>query len=437
MKKRILALVLALGMSLGLAACGGGESSSAGSAASGSTAGSSAAGSTGAADPADFKVGAIYINSRSDTAGYTYAHHHGITTAMEALGLDPETQLAIQDNVAEDYDAVSTAVDTLVGEDCDIIFGISFGYMQALADKAEEYPDVMFSHATGYMSNDTNFNNYFGRAYQARYLAGIAAGLKSLETGNNNVGYVAAFGRQYAETSSGINGFALGVQAVNPDATVYVKELGAWADEVNESAFAKELIQSFGCGVISQHCDSAQPQIAAQDAGVFGCGYNSDMTADAPQAHLTAAIWHWNVYYQKAIETAMTCGGAENFVEAMGGPAYYGGLAEDFVGVSPLNEATVAPGTQAAIDAVTELIVSGEWDVFTGVKLHITVNDDGTVTVDQEDADLLCDGYEYSTADAALIERDPVIVAAGGESVEDSVITGSMNYFVAGVEDAN
>ena len=161
------------------------------------------------------------------------------------------------------------------------------------------------------------------------------------------------------------------------------------------------------------------------------------MTADAPDAHLTAAIWHWNVYYQKAIETAMTCGGAENFVEAMGGPAYYGGLAEDFVGVSPLNEATVAPGTQAAIDAVTELIVSGEWDVFTGVKLHITVNDDGTVTVDQEDADLLCDGYEYSTADAALIERDPVIVAAGGESVEDSVITGSMNYFVAGVEDAN
>ena len=246
MKKRILALILAMGMILGLAACGG-DSSSAGSAGSGS-------GDASAAAPSDFKVGAIYINSRSDTAGYTYAHHHGITTAMEELGLDPDTQLAIQDNVAEDYDAVSTAVDNLVGEGCDIIFGISFGYMQALADKAEEWPDVIFSHATGYMSNETNFNNYFGRAYQARYLAGIAAGLKSLETGNNNIGFVAAYGRQYAETSSGINGFALGVQAVNPDATVYVKELGAWADEVNESAFAKELIQSFGCGVISQHC---------------------------------------------------------------------------------------------------------------------------------------------------------------------------------------
>ena len=434
--KKLLALALAAAMSLSLVACGGGTSSQDGS---GSQPDASApdASQGEVSSAADFKVGAIYINSRDDTAGYTYAHHHGITTAMEDLGLDPATQLAIVDNVDEEYDAVAAAADTLIGEGCDIIFGISFGYMQALADKAEENPDVIFSHATGYMSNDTNFNNYFGRAYQARYLAGIAAGLKSLETGNNNIGYVAAYGRQYAETASGINGFALGVQAVNPDATVYVKELGAWADEVNEAAFARELIQSYNCGVISQHCDSAQPQIAAQDAGVFGCGYNSDMTADAPQAHLTAAIWNWNVYYHTAIEAAMTCGGAENFVTAMGGPAYYGGLAEGFVDVSPLNEATVAPGTAEAIEAVRELIVSGEWDVFSGTKLHITVNDDGTVTVDQEDADLLCDGYEYDTTSGTLVERDPVIVAAGGESVEDSVITGSMNYFVAGVEDAN
>ena len=426
--KKLLALALAAAMSLSLVACGGGTSSQDGS-------GSQPDASQGeVSSAADFKVGAIYINSRDDTAGYTYAHHHGITTAMEDLGLDPATQLAIVDNVDEEYDAVAAAADTLIGEGCDIIFGISFGYMQALADKAEENPDVIFSHATGYMSNDTNFNNYFGRAYQARYLAGIAAGLKSLETGNNNIGYVAAYGRQYAETASGINGFALGVQAVNPDATVYVKELGIWNDEVNEAAFARELIESYNCGVISQHCDSAQPQIAAQDAGVFGCGYNSDMTADAPNAHLTAAIWHWNVYYQKAMEAAMACESADQFVEKMGGPAYYGGLAEGFVGVSPLNEATVAPGTQAAIDAVTELIVSDEWDVFSGVTLHITINEDGTAAVTQEEADLRCDGQEL--VDGALVERDPVVVAAGGASVEDSVITGSMNYFVEGVEDA-
>ena len=412
--KKLLAMVMAVAMTLSLAACGGNSTP----AASGSA--SSAAGS---AANADFKVGAIYINSKNDTAGYTYAHHNGITTAMKELGLDPDSQLVIVDEVNDtDYDKIANAVDTLVAADCNIVFAISFGYMQAVADKAAEYPDVIFSHATGYMSNDTNFNNYFGRIYQARYLAGVAAGLKSLETGNNNLGYVSAYGTEYAETCSGINGFTLGAQSVNPDAKVYVKELGAWADEVNESAFAKELIQNYNCGVISQHCDSAQPQIAAQDAGVFGCGYNSDMTADAPKAHLTAAIWHWNVYYHTAIQAAMDCSGdASQFVSKMGGSAYYGGLKENFVDVSPLNDATVAPGTQSAIDAVRELIVSGAWDVFSGVKLHITVAEDGTAAVEQ--------------ADEALVTNDGTeIVAAGGASVEDSVITGTMNYFVAGVE---
>ena len=418
--KKILAMVMAMAMVLSLAACGGGDkpSTSAGSAASGAA----SSGAAGTSDAADFKVGAIYINSKNDTAGYTYAHHHGITTAMEELGMDPATQLVIQDEIPEDEQQVLTAIDTLVGEGANIIFGISFGYIDAMEKAAAEYPDVVFSHATGYKCNDTNFNNYFGRAYQARYLAGIAAGLKSLETGNNNIGYVAAYGTEYAETCSGINGFALGVQSVNPDAKVYVKKLGAWADEVNESAFAKELIDSYKCGVISQHCDSAQPQIAAQDAGVFGCGYNSDMTADAPNAHLTAAIWNWNVYYRTAIEAAMTCGDASNYVSTLGSGAWYGGLKEGFVDVSPLNEATCAAGTQEAIDAVKELIISGEWDVFSGVKLHITVAD-GAATVEK--------------ADEALVDNTGAeIVAAGGPSVEDSVITGTMNYFVAGGEEA-
>ena len=400
--KKILALIMAMVLVLSLAACGQQEQQE---------------GTEGASASADFKVGAIYINSKNDTAGYTYAHHNGITTAMKELGLDVDSQLVIVDEVPEDKEQVLAAVDTLVGEGADIIFGISFGYIDAMEEAAAEYPDVIFSHATGYKSNETNFNNYFGRAYQARYLAGIAAGMKSLEIGNNNVGYVAAYGTEHAETASGINGFALGVLAVNPDATIYVKNLGAWADEVNESAFATELIESYGCGVISQHCDSAQPQIAAEKAGVFGCGYNSDMTADAPAAHLTAAIWNWNVYYHTAIETAMTCGGAENFVTAMGSSAYYGGLAEGFVDISPLSD-NCAEGTQEVIDTVRELMVSGEWDVFSGVKLQISA--DGTVTQVEE---------------ALMDNAGNEIVPAGGASVEDSVITGTMNYFVAGVQE--
>ena len=412
--KKIIALLMAMVLVLGLTACGNNAAAPDAPAADAPAADAPAADAPAAGD---FKVGAIYINSKNDTAGYTFAHHNGITTAMKELGLDVDTQLVIVDEVPEDKEQVLAAVDTLVGEGANIIFGISFGYIDALEEAAAEYPDVIFSHATGYKSNETNFNNYFGRAYQARYLAGIAAGMKSLEMANNNVGYVAAYGTEYAETASGINGFAMGVLAVNPDATIYVKNLGAWADEVNESAFATELINSYNCGVISQHCDSAQPQIAAENAGVFGCGYNSDMTPDAPKAHLTAAIWNWNVYYRTAMEAAMNCGEAANFVPTMGSGAYYGGLKEGFVDISPLSENCVA-GTQEIIDAVKAMMVNGEWDVFSGVKLQIAA--DGTIT----------------KVDAALMDNaGNEIVPAGGASVEDSVITGTMNYFVEGVQE--
>lgn len=415
--KKFLAMILSAAMVMGLAACGGkpAENPPATSTPSGSTAASTPGTPAG---NADFKVGAIYINSQNDTSGYTYQHHHGITTAMENLGLDTASQLFIVDNVQEDDTAVANAIDQLAGKGCNIIFGISFGYINAMAEAADkpEYADILFSHATGYLNNETNFNNYFGRIYQARYLTGIAAGMKSLELGNNNLGYVAAWNTEYAETCSGINAFALGAQSVNPDATVYVNQISTWGDETKEKQAAQALIDTYHCGVIAQHCDSAQPQLAAAENKVFGCGYNSDMTQQAPAAHLTAAIWHWDVYYQLAIETAMT--DPASFMDKVG--IYYGGLADGFVDASPLNEATAAPNTDKVMQAVRELIISGEWDVFSGVKLSYDIAEDGSVTINKTDADL-------KTNDGT------VLVSAGGPSLEDSVIKGSMNYNVEGV----
>ena len=372
---------------------------------------------TGCTDTeSEFKVGAIYINSKSDTSGYTYAHHNGIVKAMEQLGLDVDTQLKIVDNVPEDYTKVTNAIDTLAGQGCNIIIGISFGYIDAMADAAKkpEYSDIIFSHATGFRSSldelgededpyTAAFNNYFGRIYQARYLSGIAAGLKS--TQGAKIGYVSAYGTQYAETCSGINAFALGVQSVNPTAQVIVSELGTWGDETKERQAANELI-SLGCEVIAQHCDSAQPQMAAEEAGVFGCGYNSDMTAAAPNAHLTAPIWNWDVYYKLAIGTAMN--DPENYMEKVDN--YYGGLKEGFVDISPLSK-NCTEDTADKIAQVKELIINGEWDVFTDVKLSFDA--EGKVVL----------------TDSPLLKADGT---PAGE-IDDGVIKGSMNYFVKGV----
>lgn len=65
--------------------------------------------------------------------------------------------------------------------------------------------------------------------------------------------------------------------AVNPDAKIYVKVTNSWFDPTAEKQAAEALLD-MGCDVIAQHCDTTAPQLAAQEKGVWGCGYNSDMT---------------------------------------------------------------------------------------------------------------------------------------------------------------
>lgn len=398
--KKVLSILLALVMVvLCFAACGNTQDADQGDKTQTATI---------AAIPKDqLKIGVIHIGDPADGSGYSYTHDLGIQGMQKNLGLSDD-QIVRQLNISDsDTTAIRNAIEDCIAQGCNVIFGTSYGYMDTMEALANEHPDVIFSHGTGYKSNGSNLNNYFGRIYQARYLAGIAAGLK---TKTNKIGYVSAYGTELAETCSGINAFALGVQSVNPDAVVYVKELQSWFDPANETAYAEALI-NMGCDVISQHCDTANPQIAAEKAGVFGCGYNSDMTKDAPKAHLTATIWNWDVYYTAAVQAVID----GKWVEFGN---YYKGVKEGLCDISPLS-ANCVPGTQEKIDAVKALYNDGSWDVFTGVKLSFDENNNVIKT------------------DAALKDNTgKEIVPAGGPSVEDSVITGSMNYFVEGVEEA-
>jgi len=279
MKKRIAFLLAAvLVMTVVFAACGTKTTPS------GSPAPTTAPTAAPTKNLDDFKVGVIHIGNPEDGAGYSYAHDQGIVEMQKTLGLRDD-QIVRKINIGDtDSAATRTAIEECIEAGCKIIFATSYGYMDTMEAMAEEYPDIIFSHGTGYKSNGKNFNNYFGRIYQPRYLAGIAAGLR---TQTNKIGYVAAQPISNSEVTGGIDAFAKGVAAVNPDAKVYVKVTNTWFDLALEGSTAEALID-LGCDVIAQHCDTTAPQIAAERAGVWGCGYNSDMTDSAPNAHLTA-----------------------------------------------------------------------------------------------------------------------------------------------------
>jgi len=331
----------------------------------------------------DIKVGVIHIGNPADGSGYTYAHDQGIVGMQKTLGLE-DSQIIRKNNVDDgDPTATETAILECIEEGANIIFGTSWGYMDTMEALAVEYPDVIFSHGTGYKGNGTNFNNYFGRIYQARYLTGIAAGLK---TETNLIGYVAAMGQKNSEVTGGINAFAMGVNSVNPDAKVYVKVTNSWFSPEEETNAAKALLAE-GCDVIAQHCDTPNPQLEAEKAGAFGIGYNSDMSKDAPKATLTSAVWNWSAYYTSAVEQVIN----GTWVSKN----YYGGMEEGLVDIAPLNESIVAEGTKEAIETARKSILDGSFNVFDGV---IETNDGKTV------------GEE-------------------GKTLDDGTITGGINWY--------
>jgi len=354
--------------------------------------------------PEAFKVGVIHIGNPADGAGYSYAHDQGIVAMQQNLGLRDD-QIVRKLNIGDtDSAATRTAIEECIEAGCTLIFATSYGYMDTMETMAEDYPDVLFSHGTGYKSNDVNFNNYFGRIYQARYLSGIAAGLR---TESNKIGYVAAQPISNSEVTGGIDAFAKGVAAVNPDAQVFVKVTNTWFDLALEGSTAEALLD-LGCDVITQHCDTTAPQIAAENAGVWGCGYNSDMTEAAPNAHLTAPIWNWGVYYTSAAEAAMEGKWAE-----FGN--YFGGLKEGFVDISPITKNCVE-GTQEIIDQVKALIISGDFGIFDGKQVAVAA--DGKV----------------SLVDEALVDNTGnVIVEAGKPSLDDATIQGGINWYYENV----
>ena len=369
MKKRILALFMSLFMIVSLTACDGGEiidfatnNVTGGGSITQNGNDSQTAKKAADTNPAGMKtiskdklkIGVLYIGSASETSGYTYAHEIGIQGMANNIGLD-DTQIVREENVNDnDEKAVKEALQDCIDKKCNVIFATSWGYMKQTEKFAKKYPDIYFAHATGYLSNGKNFTNYFGRIYQARYLSGIVAGLK---TKTNKIGYVSAMGSDNSECTGGVDAFALGVESVNKKAKINVAVTNSWYSPDDEKKASDALIKA-GCDVLAQHCDTTAPQEASEDNGTWAIGYNSDMSKETPKATLTSVIWNWSAYYTSYISSIINA--------SYSGENYYGGMKESLVSLTELSS-LCDDQTDEKVKEAKEKIVSGDFGVFDGV----------------------------------------------------------------------
>jgi basic membrane protein A len=297
-----------------------------------------------AQDP--YKVGFIYVGPVGDL-GWSYQHDLGRQAVQDHFGDAVETSYV--ESVPEGADA-ERVITQMARSGVDMIFTTSFGYMDATINVAEEFPEVLFEHATGYRRAD-NVSTYSARFYEGRHVIGLMAG-RMTET--NVVGYIASF--PIPEVIRGINSAYLAAKSVNPDVEFKVVWAFTWFDPGKEAEAANALIDQ-GADIIMQHTDSPAAMTIAEERGVLAFGQASNMANFGPNAQMTSIMDDWDPYYIARVQAGIDGSWVSTDT--------WDGIAPGMVAFAPFNEnlpAEVVAEAQAAIDA----IAAGTLHPFTG-----------------------------------------------------------------------
>jgi basic membrane protein A len=297
-----------------------------------------------AAEPV--KMAWVYFGPPGD-GGWTYAHDVGMKMVQKEFG-DKITTSTVE-NVPESADAERVIRD-LASKGNMYIFTTSFGYMEQTLKAAKSFPKVEFYHSTGYKSAP-NVHTYNSRMYEPAYLAGIIAGRM---TKSNVLGFVASF--PIPEVVRNIDAYTMGARSVNPKVTTKVVWISTWFDPSKERQAAETLIGQ-GADMLIQNTDSSATLQAAQDKGVFAFGWDSDMSAFAPKAHLASVIQVWGPYYVQVATAAVE---GKPFKENV-----WGGMKEGMNKLVTLNS-VIPAAVKDEVAAKQADIISGKFLVFSG-----------------------------------------------------------------------
>ncbi len=297
--------------------------------------------------PEPLKIAFAYVGPVGD-GGWTFAHDNGKKAIEKEFG--DKVLTSIVESVPESADAERVIRD-MAGQGNKLIFGTTFGYMESMLKVAADAKDVKFEHATGYKTAE-NLRTYDSRTYEGAYMAGIIAGKM---TKTNTLGVVASV--PIPEVIRNINSFTLGAQSSNPKVKTKVVWVNEWFNPPKETEAATSLING-GADVLFQNTDSPAVLKTAQDKGKRAFGWDSDMTAYGPKAHLASAVINWGPYYIKTTREALEG-------TWTGGTAAWWGVKEGAIDIVSIAD-DVPAETKAKVEEVKAGLKAGTFNIWQG-----------------------------------------------------------------------
>ena len=297
--------------------------------------------------PEPLKVAFAYVGPVGD-GGWTFAHDNARKELEKVYGDKIVTSFV--EKVPESADAERVIRD-MASQGNKLIFGTTFGYMEPMLKIAADTKDVKFEHATGYKTAD-NLRTYDSRTYEGAYMAGVVAGKMSK---SGTVGVVGSV--PIPEVVRNINSFTLGAQSVNPKIKTKVVWVNEWFNPPKETEAATALING-GADVLFQNTDSSAVLQTAEKMGKRAFGWDSDMTAYGPKAHLASAVINWAPYYVKSVGEALDG-------KWTGGTSAWWGVKEGAIDLVSI-AADVPDETKKKIEEVKAGLKDGSFSIWKG-----------------------------------------------------------------------
>ncbi|MEA4915240.1 MAG: BMP family protein [Christensenella sp.] len=190
------------------------------------------------------------------------------------------------------------------GYDMVIVHGAQFEAVTT--EIAPEYPNTKFCLSYGFKidgSTDANLKDIPNLAYVGPVGMGVViGGIMGILTDTDKVVFLG--GLETPAIADIVSGIAAGVALTNPDATATTTYIGTLTDQDMAREAANAFINQ-GYDVVCASANSAQLGClwAAETAGVYALGFNSDQYEIAPNAVVLSVMRNYSYIYMNVFES--------------------------------------------------------------------------------------------------------------------------------------
>jgi basic membrane lipoprotein Med (substrate-binding protein (PBP1-ABC) superfamily) len=307
---------------------------------------------------------AFIHDQKMDQSGWTYSHELGRMALDQMFGDRIRTEAFFLQDESTD---ILELLNQVIAAGNHLIFTTSQKFLAASLKAAIEHPEARILNCSVGQPYSA-IRTYYGRLYEAKFLAGMIAGAMS---DNDKIAYIARYPIYGAVAN--INAFALGARMTNPRARVYLY----WNSLLDREPFA-DLIRREGISVISDN-DMIRPSSEERLFGLY-------MTRDGNLLKLAAPIWNWGRFYERIIRDFLQ-GNWDRSKDVRSKPAvnYWWGIASGILDL--ITSQNLPHGVDRLTQIMKQQIYTDEFNPFAGeitIQGGLTKGEKGKILTPEE-----------------------------------------------------